>query len=286
MRAAEEAVGIIGVHVAQAVRPGHFKAVDTDKVICGVLIGQRVARHPLGADRAVHNGGGGVVVKGVGVVSYGQKVQVVYSGGMLVGFLAGACAVRIVGVGVHLPKVQVVGGVEPQSKGQAGHRAGNIARLYRPYLHGAALGKQFFRQHRAAFGIIGLPGDSAIERVFQHRLRGSAGKLYLGIGGNRAPIGCGPHRLYLGLGIIVVGFYRGGKAVFFRPHPDSLGERVQNRFVLRVINLHGFTAVSRVIDLGALCGGGKGKRVALGHGALGIRLHPAADLRAFHGTAG
>ena len=78
LRSALEAVRVIGVHMSQSVGPGHFIAVQSNKVFRCILVCQLMTADPLGRHGAVLNRSRQVIVKGVGMVGNRKEVQIVY----------------------------------------------------------------------------------------------------------------------------------------------------------------------------------------------------------------
>ena len=118
--AGDRAVGVEGVGVAGAARPGHLVAVDAEEVVIllVVLQGRGAGLLPLGGVALLGlqqvaqivvagGGGGGGGVEVVGVVGDDQEIHVVHAVGVLIGVLQGADAVGVLGgVGVDLAEVQ------------------------------------------------------------------------------------------------------------------------------------------------------------------------------------
>ena len=118
--AGDHAVGVEAVGVAGAAGPGHFVAVDAEKVVklLVVVLGGGAGLLPLGggAGRVFQQGaqiivagggGGGGGVEVVGVVGDDDEVHIVHAVGVFIRVLQGTRAVGILcGVGVDLAEVQ------------------------------------------------------------------------------------------------------------------------------------------------------------------------------------
>ena len=101
--------GIEGIHMAQAVGPGHFITVNANKSAVGHAVSSLMALLPLHAGSAVDADHAGVgIVKGIGVVSNSQEVQILCLVGIAEGFLHMARTVGNGGVGMELTEVDII----------------------------------------------------------------------------------------------------------------------------------------------------------------------------------
>ena len=165
-----------GVHMTQAVGPGHFVSIQANKVIACNCSSCFVGLLPLTADcRAIlSQNTASIIIKGVRVVSHSQEVQILNFGSMVKCFLDRTRAIGNIGVCMQLTEVNVVSVGKPFRKVSDDLNAVLITILVGISLH-RKLTKALFNNNRCSiFNVVG-EYNAILRGCIVNRCTGSVG---------------------------------------------------------------------------------------------------------------